>query len=213
MKISDERLREMVAFVEKAEAGGSFIHAIRTEDTLALASELLSRRAAEQQEPVADGLPPGEWWMFYDHQAGKWCVYNDGPPRVVRTDAEVFHVREVRTAAYPQPLQQEPVGFAPVWKHDGTLMLSEARPTNDFPAHWANDGYEIRPFYASPPPVRAGASEEMTSLRSGVEKLVAELKRWDTFAFGGNASQQGGVGIMKTKMLDRLSALLNGGNK
>ena len=45
-----------------------------------------------------DSLPLGVWWMFYDNQTGRWCVYDDGPPRVVRTGAEVFHVREVRAS-------------------------------------------------------------------------------------------------------------------
>lgn len=46
--------------------------------------------------PAADDLPHGEWWMVYDSQAGKWCVYDDGPPSVVRPGAEIHHVREVR---------------------------------------------------------------------------------------------------------------------
>lgn len=55
---------------------------------------------------VVDDLPPGEFWMFYDHQTGRWCVYDDGPPKVIRTGAEVIHVREVRAA---NPVDDEAV--------------------------------------------------------------------------------------------------------
>jgi hypothetical protein len=55
------------------------------------------------------GLPPDgdDYWMFYDHQTGRWCVYTE-PPEVVRMGAEVIHTRTVKkTTASPAALPVE----------------------------------------------------------------------------------------------------------
>lgn len=37
---------------------------------------------------------PREFWMYFDDQTGRWVVCGENP-KVIRTGAEVIHVREV----------------------------------------------------------------------------------------------------------------------
>ena len=43
---------------------------------------------------AADECSTSDMWLYYDHQIGRWIV-NDHNPKVVRTGAEVIHVRRV----------------------------------------------------------------------------------------------------------------------
>jgi len=103
------------------------------------ALDLSSLTRTGEAEPVAsDGLPPGEWWMFYDEQTGRWCVYDDGPPKVIRTGADVFHVREVLSTPASddqvEALNLAAAALAPfasaVFNDNGDLTIDASAPTS-----------------------------------------------------------------------------------
>ncbi len=60
----------------------------------AIAPDVAALTAGEPALPGGDDVAR-DFWLNYDHQAGKWCVENE-PPKVTRPGAEVIHTREVR---------------------------------------------------------------------------------------------------------------------